>query len=99
MKNLVYATAMAIGSLTPLAAHPPIFHDGIMELIIAQDFTEIAKGELPSAISRALEKDYAEYSVVKVFVNGEEEYKVEISDDKGSVKELYADALGNWLDI
>lgn len=99
MKNFVYATALAIGSLSTISANTPIFHDGIMEFIIAQEFTEIALEEVPTAITDALEKDYPGASLEKAYVNEESQYKLEVSMEDGSSKELYADAEGNWIEM
>ena len=57
MKNIVFATAIALGSLSTISAHPPIFHDGIMDVIFAQEFTEIAVKDVPSEVKDALEKE------------------------------------------
>lgn len=101
MKNLVYATAIAIGSLGSMNAsvQTPIFHDGIMEEIFAQDFSEIKVEALPEAITKAFAKDFPEAVINKVYVNGEAEYKLEISTEDGEALELYADADGKWLDM
>ncbi|QWX83279.1 hypothetical protein H0I23_12565 [Cellulophaga sp. HaHaR_3_176] len=101
MKNLVYATAIAIGSLGSMnAAIPaPIFHDGIMEEIFAQDFSEIKIEALPEAITAAFEKDFPGATIKKAHVNGEAEYKLEVSVEGGEGLELYADGEGNWLDM
>ena len=99
MKSLVFATALAMGSLSPVLATPPIFHDGIMEVIIAQDFTEIDLDKLPETISKALEKDHAGAVINKAYVNEEAEYKLEVTFADGTNSELYADAEGNWIDM
>ena len=55
MKNLVFATALAIGSLTTgTAATPIIFHVGIMEDVMAQDYKEVAVYDIPTAVTDAL---------------------------------------------
>ena len=40
------------------AATPIIFHDGIMEDIFLQDYTEVAVSDVPTPIIEALETDY-----------------------------------------
>jgi hypothetical protein len=99
MKSLVFATALAMGSLSPVLAAPPIFHDGIMEVIIAQEFTEIDLDQLPATITKALEKDHAGAEINKAYVNEEAEYKLEVTFADGTNSELYADAEGNWIDM
>ncbi|MDX1364583.1 hypothetical protein [Arenibacter latericius] len=99
MKNLVFATALAVGSLSPMLANPPIFHDGIMEMIHAQDFTEIEKDKLPDAITAALEKDYPGATVEKAYLNDVNEYKLEVIFDDDSSEELFIHADGSWIEI
>tara|TARA_R110000796_G_scaffold250788_3_gene380640 strand:+ start:44766 stop:45071 length:306 start_codon:yes stop_codon:yes gene_type:complete len=101
MKKLVFATALAIGSLGTITATEttPIFHDGIMEGIFSQDFTEIKLEEVPEAITKALEKDFPGATITKAFINGESEYKLEVAKSESESVELYADAEGNWLDM
>ncbi|WP_047247158.1 hypothetical protein [Maribacter thermophilus] len=100
MKKLVFATAIAIGGFTlGTAATPIIFHDGIMEELIVQDFKEIAVSDVPSAVITALETDYPGATLNKAYVNGEEQYKLEVSTAEGSSLELYADAEGNWIQM
>lgn len=101
MNKLVFATALAIGSLGTITATEttPIFHDGIMEGIFAQDFTAIKLDELPEAVITAFEKDFPNAKITKAYVNGESEYKLDVTLKDGEVLELYADAEGNWLDL
>ncbi|WP_419212867.1 hypothetical protein ACNR9Q_01755 [Maribacter sp. X9] len=100
MKKLVFATALAIGSLTiGTAATPIIFHDGIMEDIMSQDFKEIAVSDVPTAVTDTLQKDYAGATLNKAYVNEEDNYKLEVTLQDGTAIELYADAQGNWIEM
>ncbi|AIY12308.1 MULTISPECIES: hypothetical protein [Cellulophaga] len=101
MKQLVFATALAIGSLGTITATEttPIFHDGIMEGIFAQDFSEIKIEALPEEITAALAKNFPGASISQAFVNEEAEYKLIVTSETGEEMELYADAEGNWLDM
>ncbi len=98
-RSYVYATAMAIGSLGTVSASTPIFHDGIMEFVIAQDFTQIKVTELPNAITDAVTKDYPDVTIDKAFIDGEEKYKLEVTQEDGTSLELYSDAHGNWIEM
>jgi|SRR5690606_2965780 hypothetical protein len=98
-RSYVYATALAIGSLATVTANTPIFHDGIMDFVIAQDFTQIKVAELPTAISDAVNRDYPDATIDKAFVNGEEKYKLEITQEGGTSLEIYSDARGNWIEM
>ncbi|WP_405412359.1 hypothetical protein [Maribacter sp. Asnod1-A12] len=100
MKKLVFATALAIGSLTiGTAATPIIFHDGIMEDVFLQDYTEIAASDLPAPIVNALATDYAGAMLNKAYVDDDNNYKLEISSQDGASAVVYADAEGNWLQM
>lgn len=100
MKNIVFATALAIGGLTiGTAATPIIFHDGIMEEVIVQGYEEIAVSDVPEAVTTALEADYPGASINKAYMNEESIYKLEVSTEDGSSMELYADSEGNWLEM
>ncbi|MEL6916469.1 MAG: hypothetical protein AAFO99_01940 [Bacteroidota bacterium] len=97
MKKLVFATAIAIGGLASASATTPIFHDGIMEVVMIQDFTEISIEELPAPIVAALAKDHPGSTIDKAYVNEQAQYKLEVTIEDGSSMELIADADGNWL--
>lgn len=100
MKKLVFATALALGSLTRgTAATPIIFHDGIMEAIFTQDYKEVAVSDVPAAITDALEASYAGATLNKAYVNEDDKYKLEVSLEDGTAMELFADAEGNWLEM
>lgn len=98
-RSYVYATALAIGSLGNVSANVPIFHDGIMDFVIAQDFTQIKVTELPTSITDAVTKDYPDATIDKAFINGEEKYKLEITQESGTSLEIYSDARGNWIEM
>lgn len=101
MKKLVFATALAIGSLGTITATvtTPIFHDGIMEGIFAQDFTEIKVAELPEAVTKAFEKDFPGATITRAYVNEESQYKLDVAKENGETMELYADAEGDWIEM
>lgn len=100
MKKLVLATALAIGGITiGTAATPIIFHDGIMEEVMVQDYKEIAVSDVPDAVDAALESDYPGATINKAHVNEEGTYKLEVSAEDGSGMVLYADSDGNWIEM
>lgn len=99
MKKLVFATVLAIGSLNLATATTPIFHDGIMEEVMLQDFREISMADVPTAITTALENDFTGAVLNKAYVNDEDIYKLEASSEDGTSMVLYADAEGNWIEM
>ncbi|TVZ15796.1 hypothetical protein [Maribacter sp. MAR_2009_72] len=100
MRKIVLATALAIGSISiGTAATPIIFHDGIMEEVMQQDFQEIAVSEVPSPVIQALKEDYAGAVVNKAYVDENKTYKLEVTNEDGTMVELFADEDGNWLNM
>lgn len=100
MKKIVLATALAIGSISiGTAATPIIFHDGIMEEVMLQDFQEISVSEVPSPVVQALEEDYPGADINKAYVDENSTYKLEVLNEDGTMVELYADENGNWLNM
>lgn len=99
MKKLVFATVLAIGSLSLVTAATPIFHDGIMVELMLQDFKEISTADVPTAVTTALENDFTGAVLNKAYVNEEGMYKLEASSEDGTSMVLYADAEGNWIEM
>lgn len=100
MKKIVFATALAVGSLSlGTAATPMIFHDGIMEEVMIQDFQEISISDVPAAVTTAIETDYPGATLDKAYVNENDQYKLEVSSEDGTMMELYTDAEGNWIEM
>ncbi|MFS4468750.1 hypothetical protein [Maribacter sp. 2210JD10-5] len=99
MKKLVFATALAIGSLTMVTAAAPIFNTAIVEEVTVQDFQEIATSDVPEAVTTALAADHPDVVLSKAYVNGSGIYKLEVASADGSTSELYADAEGNWVEL
>ena len=70
--------------------------DPIVTVIMSDDFKEISIKELPENVVNAILKDFTKAKVAKVYVNGSEQYKIElVVDDAKSV--VYADKEGTWL--
>ncbi|MGJ8761051.1 MULTISPECIES: hypothetical protein [unclassified Polaribacter] len=71
--------------------------DEIVVVVSNDDFKEITLEELPEAVSNAVLKDFPTATVVKAYVNGSEQYKIELTTD-GTESVVYADKDGNWLE-
>ncbi|GMN06855.1 hypothetical protein MTsPCn5_22440 [Croceitalea sp. MTPC5] len=99
MKKLFFATALTLGSLSVAIASTPMVYDGIMDEVLVSDFKEIAVADLPSAVTDALEADYAGATVNKAYMNDENIYKLEVTGSDGTTGTLYADAEGNWVNM
>lgn len=99
MKNIVLASALVLGGATGFATTPQtlFFHDGIMDEIFQEEFTEIQTNTLPSSITEAVNKHFTGASIQKAYVNELKEYKLELHLE-GAFKTVYADKNGNWID-
>lgn len=98
MKRLILATAIFTGTVssyaitnneTPLTNTAYCFKN--------DTFKEISLDKLPSALNKALKKDFTTAKVNKAYVNQYSQYKLELSINK-ETKIVYADKDGNWLD-
>ncbi len=66
----------------------------------AQDgFNEVATEEVPEAITTALEEAHPGATIDKASMNGDSQYKLEVTTEAGESTELYADAEGNWIEM
>jgi hypothetical protein len=70
--------------------------DEVVVTVLDDGFKEITVKELPEAVATAFLKDYASAGIIKVYVNGSEQYKIEISVDEAK-SIIYADKEGTWL--
>ena len=61
-----------------------------------EEFKEVAIDKLPQAVTDAVKKDYAAATLVKAYVNGSEQYKLELNVDN-NISAVYIDKYGNWL--
>ncbi|MBC9795402.1 hypothetical protein [Sinomicrobium weinanense] len=96
MKKIVFASVLALGSLTAISATTPVVHDGIMDVVLQEEFTEISADELPQAVKDALAADFPNATLDKVSVNENKEYKLEVTID-GTASVLYASEDGEWI--
>ncbi|MGJ5640629.1 hypothetical protein [Formosa sp. S-31] len=98
MKNIVLASALVLGGAASYAnpSQTIFFHDGIMDEIFQEEFSEITINNLPVSILEAVQKDFTGADIDQAYVNELKEYKLELSLD-GVVKVVYADQNGNWI--
>ena len=100
MKKLIFTVAVAIlsSSVSISAANNNnnINSDEVIVMTVNEDFKEVALEDLPEEVRNAILKDYAAAIIGKVYVNGSEQYKIELTiDETKSV--VYVDKDGNWL--
>jgi len=109
MKKLIFATALAIGSLTAVNAQQDAAvaqastDEATMtqavdaQETVAQDFKEIKATELPKPVLEAVASDFEGATVSKAYKNAKGEYKVVVATADNKQKTLYATADGNWV--
>ncbi|OAD45858.1 hypothetical protein [Polaribacter atrinae] len=71
--------------------------DEIVVVVTNDDFKEISAKELPEAVSNAIIKNFPSATVNKLYVNGSEQYKIDLTIDKTDAV-VYADKEGNWIE-
>ncbi|WP_411029037.1 hypothetical protein [Spongiimicrobium sp. 3-5] len=99
MKKSLVVMALTLGSIATVLASTPNLNYETQNLEVFQDFSEIGIEQLPAPITEALAKDHPGATIAKAYVNGESQYKLEITKEDGSIAELFADAEGNWLEM
>ncbi|MCG2460219.1 hypothetical protein K8352_05625 [Flavobacteriaceae bacterium F89] len=102
MKNLLFAAALSLGTLTAFAQDDidNTQSEATEVIATAQDgFNEITSSDVPQAVSDALAKDHPDVKISKAFVNDKGQYKLEVAKEDGTTTELYADSEGNWIDM
>ncbi|WP_166387975.1 hypothetical protein [Polaribacter sp. 11A2H] len=100
MKKLIFTVAVAIlssgVSISAANINNNNHSDEVIVMTINEEFKEVALEDLPEGVSNAILKDYATAIIGKAYVNGSEQYKIELTiDETESV--VYADKEGNWL--
>ncbi|MCL7764990.1 hypothetical protein MPF19_16325 [Polaribacter sp. Z014] len=100
MKKLILTVAVAILSsgisISAANINNNINSGEVIVMTINEDFKEVALEDLPEAVSNAILKDYATAIIGKAYVNGSEQYKIELTIDETETV-VYADKEGNWL--
>ena len=98
MKNLILASALAIGGVSTYASTPQtiFFHDGIMDIVFQEDFTPISITNLPVAIVDAVVENYGEEKISKAYKNDLGEYKLELIIEN-NIEIIFKDKNGHWI--
>ena len=95
MKKVVLTAVFAFATVTTFAnikINPIV----IQNVIVQEEYKEIAAEELPTAVKEAVMKDFKGASIQKAYVNANNEYKLELIVAEVA-QTVYADANGNWL--
>ena len=97
MKNLILAVAILTGVSTYATVNNTVSPITPVHTVVENGFQEVSLDKLPTAIVDALKSSFPSATLSKAFVNGKEQYKLEISVEN-EAKTLYSDKDGNWLD-
>lgn len=97
MKKLILTVAILAGGMSAFAMPNTVLPTEEINLVINDEFKEIAVDKLPAAVSSAVKNDFSTATISKAYVNTSEQYKIELSLD-GSTSTVYADKDGNWLE-
>ena len=99
MKNIVIASALALGGISTYATSSPqplFFHDGIMDIVFQEDFTPIEINTLPPAVLEAVVKNHGEAEIFNAYRNDLKEYKLELNLDNSTIT-VFKDENGHWI--
>jgi hypothetical protein len=97
MKNLILAAAILAGASSYATANTTISPITPVHTVVENGFQEISLDKLPAAVAKSVKESFPKGKLSKAFVNGKEQYKLEITLENES-KTLFADKDGNWLD-
>jgi len=109
MKKLIFATALALGSLTAVNAQDGAIAQAssdqttieqtvaVQQAAATQGFTEVKTSELPQAIQDAVAKKFEGATVSKAYKNAKDQYKLVLATADKKEKTVYANSDGQWL--
>lgn len=97
MKKLILTVAILAGGMSTFAMPNTVLPLEAINIVVNDEFKEIAVDKLPAAVSSAVKNDFATATISKAYVNTSEQYKLELSLD-GSTSTVYADKDGNWIE-
>ena len=100
MKKVVLTVAIALGGLSTFATSAfPIKPIAQIELIIQDEYKEIAAEGLPQAIKDAVAKDFPTATINKAYVSEKQEveYKLDLMVD-GETLTVFSDKNGHWIE-
>ncbi|SFU28350.1 hypothetical protein SAMN05216480_101352 [Pustulibacterium marinum] len=98
MKKLVVAVGLLLGSFNMFATADVENTNVETSIMVKQEgYKEIQVSDLPSAVTKAFEKDFPGGTIDKAYVNTEKKYKLEVTTAEMSTT-LYANEKGEWIE-
>ncbi|EDM43864.1 hypothetical protein SCB49_09740 [unidentified eubacterium SCB49] len=103
MKKLMITAGLVLGSLTATMAQETAsasLSKNVTEVEAVQavqDYEAVDLKDVPAPVVKALETDFKDAKIAKVWKNSKEEYKVELLAADKSVKTVHATSDGKWI--
>ncbi|MDO3695750.1 hypothetical protein QVZ41_12945 [Wenyingzhuangia sp. chi5] len=97
MKKIILSIAILASGVSTYAIANNVTPATSINIVMNDEFTEIAVEKLPEAVTNAVKKDFATATIDKAYVNSSGQYKLELTVDDAS-NTVYADKDGNWLE-
>ncbi|WP_299665048.1 hypothetical protein [uncultured Polaribacter sp.] len=96
MKKLILTVAILASGFSTFAFSDNVLPIEIINVSLIEEFKEIDIDKLPKAVTDAVKKDYSSATISKAYVNGSEQYKLELNIDE-IISTVYIDKDGYWL--
>ena len=98
MKKLILSIAILASGVSTFAMPTPATLETSINIVMNDEFTEVAVDKLPETVTNAVKKSYATATIDKAYVNASEQYKLEITVDNAA-KTVYVDKEGNLINL
>ncbi|HET8838785.1 MAG TPA: hypothetical protein VFM82_07320 [Flavobacteriaceae bacterium] len=99
MKKLLIVPIMALGMLFSTNANAQVDDSkkAVSEQTAQQDYKQIDKAQLPTAVTAAVEKDFNGSSIAEAYIAKDKTYKLVLTNDTGEKGLVFVDANGKWI--
>ncbi|MDO3695748.1 hypothetical protein QVZ41_12935 [Wenyingzhuangia sp. chi5] len=98
MKKIILSIAILASGVSTYAMVNNITPATSINIVMNDEFTEVAVDKLPEAVTNAVKTDFETATISKAYVNTSGQYKLELSID-GASSTVYVDKDGNWIKV
>ncbi|SHH56584.1 hypothetical protein [Wenyingzhuangia marina] len=98
MKKVILSIAILASGVVTYAMVSPVMPTTSINIVMNDEFTEVAVDKLPETVTSAVKKAYATATIDKAYVNASEQYKLELTVDD-TAKTVYVDKEGNLINL
>ena len=98
MKKVILSIAILASGVATYAMVSPVMPTTSINIVMNDEFTEVAVDKLPETVTSAVKKAYATATIDKAYVNTSEQYKLELTVDN-TAKTVYVDKEGNLINL